>query len=654
MIQRQSTGFEVEGSLTGEKIELAVDMAAMPHIMRVLTDLYSDPEYAVIREYTTNALDAHVAAGNTDPIRVYTPTHLSPFFRVRDLGLGLNKDDIRTIYSKYGASTKRDTNDQVGMLGLGCKSALTYASQFTLTGVKDGVRCQVAISRDASGAGSMTVVDESPTDAPNSVEVSVPVRDANTFEQKAKQFFRFWEDGTVLLNDEAPPTLDALKLSDNILIRKIDRYAGDAFDYVVMGNVPYPVKNCLAGDGLAYTHGLVAFVDIGDVDFTPSREELHYTDVTNDTLRRVREEFATAAQGAIQRKVDDCQTRPDALAALHEWREILPSAARQQTYTFKGEVIPTVWTPPQGRAIEVPARSHVESRHVYLHHGVQAEAWHKIVWVGGFPSDSKWTAPRARKLRKYAEENGIETPKYVLCETLPDSPWIDKSTFIQWEKVNEIKLDRAVSLRTGRIPGSYPVIEDGRSISSKIAADIDQSKLVLYAEGGRWAGDYYKDLLNEKVKGGYTLVRLSSNRVAKFKRDFPQAQHVEAYVKGLFEKWQKSLTQKQRAALALFDAGRSRYNYHHERNGGELWRQLRALDARKIEDPAIVRACQLTKVDLTSVNQSRSLFTDAGFYAEIKEQAENPLSKYPLFNSSELDHSYIYINAVYAANQKGV
>jgi hypothetical protein len=176
---------------------------------------------------------------------------------------------------------------------------------------------------------------------------------------------------------------------------------------------------------------------------------------------------------------------------------------------------------------------------------------------------------------------------------------------------------------------------------------------VVYAEGGRWAGDHLVPLLNAKVQGGYTLVRLSGNRVAKFKRDFPQAQQAEAYVKSLFDAWQAKLTKRQQQALALFDAGRYRY-YSYDNTGGHLWQRLKQLNPSKVQDPAVVRACQLTKVDLTSVNQSRKLFTDAGFYAEINEKVEDPLSKYPLFNDAYLDHSYIYINAVYAANQKGV
>ena len=73
---------------------------------------------AVLREVTTNALDAHVAAGVTRPSRS-TPTELAPVLTIKDYGVGLSVEDIRNIFSQYGASTKRETNDQVGSLGLG-------------------------------------------------------------------------------------------------------------------------------------------------------------------------------------------------------------------------------------------------------------------------------------------------------------------------------------------------------------------------------------------------------------------------------------------------------------------------------------------------------------------------------------------------------
>jgi sensor histidine kinase regulating citrate/malate metabolism len=134
MIATKNNSIQVESNVQGEKIAMGIDPAAMAHIMSILTDLYSDPEYAVIREYSTNAFDSHIEAGQTRPIEVTLPTDLAPFLTIRDFGIGLDAEGIESIYSLYGASTKRNTNDQVGMLGLGCKSALTY--KITIDGLR--------------------------------------------------------------------------------------------------------------------------------------------------------------------------------------------------------------------------------------------------------------------------------------------------------------------------------------------------------------------------------------------------------------------------------------------------------------------------------------------------------------------------------------
>ena len=55
---------------------MTFDENSIAHLMSVLTDLYSDKPLAVIREYSTNALDAHRAAGNTAPIEVTLPSTL--------------------------------------------------------------------------------------------------------------------------------------------------------------------------------------------------------------------------------------------------------------------------------------------------------------------------------------------------------------------------------------------------------------------------------------------------------------------------------------------------------------------------------------------------------------------------------------------------
>ena len=78
---------EREGNLGGVQHKMTFDANSISHIMSVLTDLYSDPELAVIREYSTNAADSHIAAGAARPIEITTPNAMSPFFKVRDFGL---------------------------------------------------------------------------------------------------------------------------------------------------------------------------------------------------------------------------------------------------------------------------------------------------------------------------------------------------------------------------------------------------------------------------------------------------------------------------------------------------------------------------------------------------------------------------------------
>jgi len=59
------------------------------------------------------------------------------------------------VYARYGASTKRGTNDQVGAFGLGCKSAFTLGQQFVVTAVKDGQRTVALFAGGGDRAGGL-------------------------------------------------------------------------------------------------------------------------------------------------------------------------------------------------------------------------------------------------------------------------------------------------------------------------------------------------------------------------------------------------------------------------------------------------------------------------------------------------------------------
>jgi len=101
-----------EVKTTGFNIEINESMFQM-----LTSNVYNDPMLAVIREWSTNACDACIAAGKDVNFYVHLPTIAVPTFYVRDYGTGLPPEDIEGLFSNLGASTKRGSNDYNGTFG---------------------------------------------------------------------------------------------------------------------------------------------------------------------------------------------------------------------------------------------------------------------------------------------------------------------------------------------------------------------------------------------------------------------------------------------------------------------------------------------------------------------------------------------------------
>lgn len=641
MIPSTDRGVEVQSNLSGEKIALSFDENSLEHLMSVLTDLYSDPELAVIREYATNALDAHREAGNTAPIEVELPGPLSPYLKIKDYGVGLDAQAIADTYSKYGASTKRTSNDQVGMLGLGCKSALTYASQFTVTGVKDGIKAVVSVSRDESGGGSMTVVDQSATDEPNGVEVVIPARSQHSLERKARAFFRYWEEGTVLVNGEPPEPLEGFVLSDDLLVVK-NEYEPYGHDHrVVMGNVAYPADLDVELPG---GYSLVARVPVGTVDFPPNREALMYTSRTKARIDQIEADFRAKAADAVQREIDAAPSRPEALKVLISWARTLPTTGR--TFTYRNDPMPTeLACPADSRIVLTDHNGYTLSGHA-TPKAVNVEKFPVSLFVQGYDR-TKFTASHKKKLRAFAAARELDVRTYVLTKhTLNgEAKWIDAERLVDWETVNEIKLPRAAALNGDRIPGSYDLIINGQDRYEGLPANEIETKFPVYYVTDKHMAWNLGKLLNEEV-GEHTLVILTASRVAKFERYFPAAKNGMAEARRLYDDWKDGLSDTDQTMLNIEDTYGARSD-------------LSALDASRVDDPDLAAAIRLATGDLTNVLGRRKLFSLVLYTGQDDPNWDNPLDKYPLVSNAgyhsrrqQEDHIYIYINAVYAAATK--
>lgn len=615
------------GDLGGQKIAMGISQDAFAHIMNVLTDLYSDPLGAVLREYSTNALDSHIEAGNTDPIEVYLPSPFSPFLRIVDHGVGLSVDDITRIYSQYGASTKRDSDDVVGMLGLGAKSALTLVPQFNLTSVKDGVKIVVSVSRSGDGTGQMEIVDTKATTESNGVEISIPLTPSSAVRQKAQDFFRFWEEGTVLVDGHAPARLDGSKVGDKFLVNHALNH-----DYVVMGNVAYQTKEPIYGSGW-HAKGIVAFVNIGDVHFTPSREALQYTPKTKATLDSLRGEFEKELRSSAQAEIDALANHTEAWTEARAWQ----TKFGLKDLTYKGLTLPAgdVETNKFRTHSVYPGRNYGGNRWA-----VQPSDSKRLYVVGFTGNECKMSPVQRKKVEIYCQNNGLNFHEVGACRD--DTLWKDPKdkvffagfTIIKWEKINVIKVPRVHSA-TGQVRTEpYDMYIDG--YTTKEVGTLDTTKPIVYyspaeLKSPTWLG---KVLLDTQI------IILNKNRWDKFKRDWPMAKHYRQAVKDTV------------AGLPDKTTWEDRVRHHWDRS--YAYRLPTTLDWSKVEDRELAKFAKVVNDNnfkySDAANSIRNLRSMDVYPMPTIPSVENPLTKYPLgdrIRNVPAEHALWYLNSYY-------
>ena len=119
MIIDSSTQNEVLGIDEDQSIEMTIDESDKKVLMMILSQgLYSDSVGSLIRELSTNSLDSIREANKNEPILVKLTKENGKFvFIVSDNGVGLSEERVENVFSKYCASTKRSSAEQLGMFG---------------------------------------------------------------------------------------------------------------------------------------------------------------------------------------------------------------------------------------------------------------------------------------------------------------------------------------------------------------------------------------------------------------------------------------------------------------------------------------------------------------------------------------------------------
>lgn len=336
----------VVNSTPFEKHQFGIKSKNLHYIIGLLrNDLYSDKLLAVIREYACNAYDANVSAGKSKvPVHITLPSKLDSTFKCRDYGEGLSKQDIVDIFISYAESTKRNSDRQIGQMGIGSKSAFCYGDSFLVASYNGGTKTVYNCVLDKDDVGDLLVILEEPMKAgdEDGIEISVNIKkdDVETFRNKALDFFRFWNVLPEIDGFTKAELEKRYKDNSKVLFSGTDwtiyegsgrSYGSSNKGYVVMGNIAYKidwenvkldsidsadfkVTKDIFRHLIEYFEGcnLVIHAKIGEVQFAPSREALQYTDRTNSAIiKRVRV-MLEEIQKSIQVKISGAKSLSDA------------------------------------------------------------------------------------------------------------------------------------------------------------------------------------------------------------------------------------------------------------------------------------------------------------------------------------------------------
>lgn len=274
-----------EGNLPEERISFKIQSSAK--LFNILSSgIYEDKILAVIRELSCNAYDAHIAADKREvPFFIKLPNWLEATFSITDVGTGIDPAKIGDIFWTYGASTKAESNEYIGALGLGSKSPFAYTkSSFTVKNRFKGIEYHYLCFINEQGTPDGSKLAEIPTTDPDGITIEFAVRqnDITAFHERVRRFYTTWGGPLPIFSGE-----ENFKIpSPQKLIEGRSWYLQDRNGYTInaialMGNVPYPINaaaipNLPEDLAMICKNPFVIKVPMGGLNFASSREGLEY------------------------------------------------------------------------------------------------------------------------------------------------------------------------------------------------------------------------------------------------------------------------------------------------------------------------------------------------------------------------------------------
>lgn len=289
-LQNNSIGTISQGFESKDISVVSVNADALEIVSQMFqNDIYSNKLEAAIRETIANAIDEHIKYNVDQDVEVRLERNKSEtWLSVRDFAKGLDEKSLREIFGGLFCSTKNLTNSATGGFGIGAKSPICYAENFTVTSFFNKKKTSFVFYRDRGVTGSsitkIAKFNEEETDEPSGIEVKIPI--AYNDIQKANSiiisFVRNLQEDTKIIffnqeREEFRPNKEQVWNIDNfkICIKSENNTSSLKEVGIRMGSIVYPLPSFFNFDltKIRQGHTLID-VPIGTFSMPPSRETL--------------------------------------------------------------------------------------------------------------------------------------------------------------------------------------------------------------------------------------------------------------------------------------------------------------------------------------------------------------------------------------------
>jgi hypothetical protein len=384
----QSHSRLVKTNIESETRDFGIDAEDAQGLTILLRDtLYEDKILAPIREYITNAFDATEEKFPTKVFNRPTAIHIKlpnsdmPQFSVRDFGHGLTEDEINNIYTRYGKSTKRDSNTVTGCFGIGSKSYAAYTDKATIVSrtIENKKLCvrTYIMYLDESQKAKIKKVSENIHDSWNAdnfinntgIEITwgIKLDDLNTVRSKFEALYNAWDFNKyrALVFEKCSESNDtyigfkeveierieySVNEEDFLIVQNKDQnasYRKEKWDYrnnryqaldstIIMGPINYPLKtetirNSLTDEQISFLsiNGLCLKMELGSVGVTGSREGLSYNEITIAAIASKVEKCLKKYKDIILKSIAECGSWFEAYTKANDLRKSIPGDLNQ-------------------------------------------------------------------------------------------------------------------------------------------------------------------------------------------------------------------------------------------------------------------------------------------------------------------------------------